>query len=105
MVGALLCEPGDPSCIAGVTFFNNVGYLGMCGHGTIGLITTLAYLNRITSGEYRIETPVGVVSARLHETGEVTFATLQSYGKAAKVNVNVPPYGPVLRDVACDANC
>ncbi len=53
MVGALLCEPGDPSCIAGVIFFNNVGYLGMCGHGTIGLITTLAYLNRITSGEYR----------------------------------------------------
>src|SRR5262249_53944692 len=57
MVGALLCEPSDPSCAAGVIFFNNVGYLGMCGHGTIGLMATLAYLNRITPGEYRIETP------------------------------------------------
>ena len=104
MVGALLCEPGDPSCIAGVIFFNNVGYLGMCGHGTIGLITTLAYLNRITSGEYRIETPVGVVSAHLHETGEVTVANVPSYRKAAKVSVNVPSYGEVVGDVAWGGN-
>src|SRR5436190_586769 len=53
MVGALLCEPADPSCSIGVIFFNNVGYLGMCGHGTIGLITTLAYLGRATPAEYR----------------------------------------------------
>jgi proline racemase len=32
MVGALLVEPQDSSCVAGVIFFNNVGYLGMCGH-------------------------------------------------------------------------
>lgn len=69
MVGALLCESTDPSCVAGVIYFNNVGYLGMCGHGTIGLMTTLAYLDRITPGEYRLETPVGIVSARLHESG------------------------------------
>ncbi len=104
MVGALLCEPGDPSCIAGVIYFNNVGYLGMCGHGTIGLITTLAYLNRITSGEYRIETPVGVVSAHLHETGEVTVANVPSYRKAAKVSVNVLSYGEVVGDVAWGGN-
>src|SRR5947209_2970558 len=59
MVGALLCEPVDASSAAGVIFFNNVGYLGMCGHGTIGLIATLAYLNRIQPGEHRIATPVG----------------------------------------------
>ena len=63
MVGALLCDPVDPTCAAGVIFFNNVGYLGMCGHGTIGLIVTLAYLGRIGPGEHRIETPVGTVSA------------------------------------------
>src|SRR5262245_54512053 len=34
MVGALLCPPADRSCVAGVIFFNNVGTLGMCGHGT-----------------------------------------------------------------------
>src|SRR5215472_207039 len=47
VVGGLLCEPLNPECVAGVIFFNNVGYLGMCGHGTIGLIATLSYMNRI----------------------------------------------------------
>src|SRR5216110_1316807 len=65
IIGALLCEPVDESCAAGAIFFNNVGALGMCGHGTIGLVVTLAYLGRITPGEHRIETPVGVVTANL----------------------------------------
>src|SRR5208283_3325050 len=66
MVGALLSDPVDPTCAAGVIFFNNVGYLGMCGHGTIGLVATLAYLKRIGPGEHKIETPVGEVSVVLH---------------------------------------
>src|ERR1051326_9171597 len=66
IVGAQLCEPSDPGCDAGVIFFNNVGYLGMCGHGTIGLMVTLAHMGRIKAGEHRIETPVGVVTATLH---------------------------------------
>ena len=69
IVGALLCEPVDPGCAAGVIFFNNVGYLGMCGHGTIGLVVTLAHLGRIAPGEHRIETPVGTVTTTLHEIG------------------------------------
>src|SRR5207248_1907776 len=62
LVGALLCEPTDPACVAGVIFFNNIGYIGMCGHGTIGLAVTLAHLGRIGPGTYRLETPVGVVA-------------------------------------------
>src|SRR5688500_941983 len=69
VVGALLCAPSDPSCAAGVIFFNNVGFLGMCGHGTIGLATTLAYIGSIRPGEHRIETPVGTVTARLLDDG------------------------------------
>src|SRR3954469_22063544 len=61
VVGALLCDPVDPACAAGVIFFNNVGTLGMCGHGTIGLVVTLAHLGRLRAGGCRIETPVGVV--------------------------------------------
>src|SRR3954470_6114749 len=61
LVGALLTEPTDPACCAGVIFFNNVGYLGMCGHGTIGVAVTLARLGRIGAGTHRLETPVGVV--------------------------------------------
>src|ERR1043165_6291907 len=74
MVGALLVTPADKSCVTGVIFFNNVGVLGMCGHGTIGLVATLAHLRRIKSGEHRIETCVGVVTATLHEDGSVSVA-------------------------------
>jgi 4-hydroxyproline epimerase len=104
MVGALLTEPVDPSCAAGVIFFNNVGYLGMCGHGTIGLISTLAYMERIKPGEHKIETPVGTVSALLHEGGEVTVSNVASYRTAANVVVDVPGYGEVVGDVAWGGN-
>ncbi|HJT71139.1 MAG TPA: proline racemase family protein [Terriglobales bacterium] len=104
VVGALLCEPHVPTCSAGVIFFNNVGYLGMCGHGTIGLIASLAYLGRIDPGEHRIESPVGVVTAILHENGEVTVNNVPSYRKAAKVAVDVPGLGVVRGDVAWGGN-
>jgi len=104
MVGALLCEPVDRSCAAGVIFFNNVGYLGMCGHGTIGLVATLSYLNRIQPGKHGIETPVGTVSAVLHPNGEVTVNNVASYRLASNVEVNVPNYGPVRGDIAWGGN-
>jgi 4-hydroxyproline epimerase len=104
MVGALLCDPVDPTCAAGVIFFNNVGYLGMCGHGTIGLIASLAYLGRIGPGEHRIETPVGTVGAVLHQSGEVTVNNVASYRTAANVEVEVPAYGKVKGDVAWGGN-
>lgn len=104
VVGALLCEPVDPTCAAGVIFFNNVGYLGMCGHGTIGLIVTLSYLGQIGPGEHRIETPVGIVTATLHESGEVTVSNVSCYRKAARVSVNVPGFGKVCGDVAWGGN-
>jgi 4-hydroxyproline epimerase len=104
MVGALLCEPVDPACAAGVIFFNNVGYLGMCGHGTIGLIATLSYMGRIAAGEHRVETPVGTVGAVLHPNGEVTVNNVPSYRSATKVTVKVPGFGEVCGDVAWGGN-
>jgi 4-hydroxyproline epimerase len=104
MVGALLCDPLDPACAAGVIFFNNVGYLGMCGHGTIGLVATLAYMKRVGPGEHKIETPVGTVSAVLHEGGEVTVNNVASYRSQANVAVDVPGYGEVRGDVAWGGN-
>ena len=89
MVGALLCEPTDPKCAAGVIFFNNVGYLGMCGHGTIGLVVTLAHIGRIGVGMHHIETPVGTVQAQLHENGEVTVNNVASYRSAANLALDV----------------
>jgi len=104
MVGALLCEPVDPVCAAGVIFFNNVGYLGMCVHGTIGLIATLSYLGRIGGGEHKIDTPVGTVSATLLETGEISVANVPSQRTAKCVAVHVPGYGTVRGDVAWGGN-
>jgi 4-hydroxyproline epimerase len=104
IVGALLCEPVDPACAAGVIFFNNVGYLGMCGHGTIGLVASLAHLKRIEPGEHRIETPVGAVGAILHESGEVTVNNVASYRAAADVEVDVHTYGKVRGDIAWGGN-
>lgn len=104
MVGALLCDPLDPSSAAGVIFFNNVGYLGMCGHGTIGLVSTLSFMKKIGPGEHRIETPVGTVSAILHSNGEVTVNNVASYRLAADVEVHVPRYGKTRGDVAWGGN-
>jgi len=104
MVGGLLCQPVDRRCIAGVIFFNNVGTLGMCGHGVMGLVVTLAYLDRIGPGMHRIETPVGLVTARLHESGEITVNNVCSYRTQRDVRIDVEGYGPMSGDVAWGGN-
>jgi 4-hydroxyproline epimerase len=104
VVGALLVEPVDTKCVTGVIFFNNVGYLGMCGHGMIGLIATLAHMGRIGPGQHHVETPVGVVTATLHPNGEVSVANVPSWRKRKAVTVDVPGIGPVTGDVAWGGN-
>lgn len=104
MVGALIVEPVDKTCVTGVIFFNNVGYLNMCGHGTIGLMVTLAHLGKIKPGKHRIETTVGVITATLHVNGEVSLSNVPSYRKAKGVSVEVPGIGAVRGDVAWGGN-
>lgn len=104
VVGALLCEPQDSSCAAGIIFFNNVGFLGMCGHGTIGLLVTLAYLRNLPPGLHWIETPVGKVTARLHPDLRVTVENVPSYRHAKDVAVEVPGHGRIVGDVAWGGN-
>ena len=104
IVGALLCEPVDPTAAAGVIFFNNVGYLGMCGHGTIGLIKTLEYLGQISAGTHRIETPAGTVEALLDNDGMVTVKNVPSHRYAENVAVDVDGFGTVVGDIAYGGN-
>jgi 4-hydroxyproline epimerase len=104
LVGALLCEPVDPSCVAGVIFFNNIGTLGMCGHGTIGVAVTLAHLSRIGSGRHRLETPVGIVTFEYHGHGRVTLENVPSYRTRKAVTVEVEGFGPIIGDVAWGGN-
>lgn len=104
LVGALLCTPVDPNACAGVIFFNNTGYLGMCGHGTIGLIASLAHLGRIGPGVHAVETPVGTVQATLHEDGSVSVRNVPSYRYRKDVALQVPGIGSVTGDIAWGGN-
>ncbi len=104
MVGAVLCPPVDPSSAAGVVFFNNVGTIGMCGHGTIGLAVTLGHLGRIGPGTHRLETPVGVVSFDYDGGNRATVENVPSYRHAKGVTVDVPGHGLVSGDVAWGGN-
>ncbi|MFZ1023543.1 MAG: proline racemase family protein [Thermoplasmata archaeon] len=103
-VGALLCDPEDIANATGAIFFDSAGYLGMCGHGTIGVISTLAYLRRIQPGAHTIETPVGVIQTRLHADGAVTFTNVASYRTRPSVSVVVPGFGAIVGDVAWGGN-
>tara|TARA_B100000586_G_C20104491_1_gene426611 strand:+ start:361 stop:1125 length:765 start_codon:yes stop_codon:yes gene_type:complete len=104
VVGALLCEPVDEACAAGVIFFNNTGYLNMCGHGAMGVAVTLAYLGRIGPGIHRLETPVGVVQVELLSPNEVAIENVPSYRHRAKVAIDVPGLGAVTGDIAWGGN-
>jgi 4-hydroxyproline epimerase len=104
LVGALLCPPVDPTCVAGVIFVNNVGYLGMCGHGTIGVAVTLGHLGRIDAGRHRLETPVGVVPFEYDGRNTATIDNVPSYRTASNVAVAVDGLGEVTGDVAWGGN-
>lgn len=104
LVGALYCKPVSPGATCGVIFFNNTGYLGMCGHGTIGLVASLQHLGLIQPGDHRIDTPVGPVSATLHEDGAVTVRNVPAYRYRQRVPVEVPGYGVVHGDIAWGGN-
>lgn len=104
VVGALLCAPVDPSCAAGLIFFNNVGYLGMCGHGTIGAAVTLAHMGRLGLGTHRFETPVGQVSVDLLGPNEVEIENVPSHRHRRDVALDVPGLGRVVGDVAWGGN-
>ena len=104
LVGALILEPTDPTAAAGVLYFNNAGFLGMCGHGTIGVLATLAYLGKIQPGRHKLETPVGVVEACLEDSTRATINNLPAYRIHAGITIDVPGYGAVTGDVAWGGN-
>jgi 4-hydroxyproline epimerase len=104
LVGAYLCEPTNPSCVAGVIFFNNVGYLGMCGHGTMGVAVTLAHMGRIRPGTHKLETPVGLVAFEYDGSNQIAIENVPSYRRAANVPVQVENLGIIRGDIAWGGN-
>ncbi|MBS1703521.1 MAG: proline racemase family protein [Armatimonadetes bacterium] len=104
VVGALLVPPSDPSCCTGVIFFNNVDTLGMCGHGTIGVVETLRHLGRIQSGTHKIETPVGVVEVKLDDDGNVWVTNVPAFVHQLGATVETPNYGTITGDIVWGGN-
>jgi 4-hydroxyproline epimerase len=104
LVGALLQKPVNPQSVAGIIFFNNVGYLGMCGHGLIGVVKTLAHLEQIEPGAHRFETPAGDVAAVLHDDHRVSITNVISYRFQAEVELDVPGEGVFRGDIAYGGN-
>ena len=104
MVGALLLPPRAAGSLVSVVFFNNVGYLGMCGHGTIGVVATLEHLGRVGPGSFGLDTPVGTVRVQLHGQGMVSINNVASYRHRAGVRLDVPGFGVVVGDVAWGGN-
>jgi 4-hydroxyproline epimerase len=104
LVGALLVKPHRADCDLGVIFFNNVGYLGMCGHGTIGLIASLNFAGELAPGTIKIDTPVGPVEAQLHADGQISVTNVVSYRSVHRLAVEVPGFGHVIGDVAWGGN-
>ncbi|WEN15026.1 proline racemase family protein [Rhodanobacter sp. AS-Z3] len=104
MVGALLRPPVQAGSCTGVIFFNNVGYLGMCGHGSIGVVRTLMHMGRIGPGRHFLDTPVGTVGVELQADGRVAIDNVESYRHAANVSVSVRGHGTVRGDIAWGGN-
>lgn len=102
-VGALLVPSTDPECCTGVIFFTTVGTLGMCGHGTIGVVETLRHLGKIEPGEHKIETPVGVIQVRLEPDGTVWVTNVPSFSQG-EVCVETEGYGTICGDVVWGGN-
>jgi 4-hydroxyproline epimerase len=100
----MLVRPHRADCDFGVIYFNNVGYLGMCGHGTIGLIASLKFAGKLATGAFKIDTPVGAVDVQLHADGRVSVANVVSYRSHARIAVEVPGIGRVAGDVAWGGN-
>jgi len=104
LVGALLCPPTDPECASGVIFFNNAGFLGMCGHGSIGVAVTLAHLGRMRTPQLKLETPVGIVALEMHGPNEVSLQNVPSFVHLANVSISIEGYPPLRGDVGWGGN-
>ena len=104
LIGAVLTPPVNPDSAAGIVFFNNAGYLGMCGHGTIGVVETLRFLGKISEPTLRLDTPAGTVSATIQDNGDVSLANVFSYVHLSGIRLQVDRFGEVHGDVAYGGN-
>ncbi len=112
IVLAWLLPPCDPSAHLGVVFANDAGYLGMCGHGAIGVATVavqeglVAVQEPVT--EVRLDTPAGTVTCRVAVADgrprSATITNVPSFLFRQRAIVDVHGFGKVAADIAYGGN-
>jgi len=111
MIGAVLLPAARKEADFGVFYLDMEGCNNMCGHGTIGVCTTLIKIGWIPTSEPEtkvvLDTPAGLVTTRVHiENGDVLSACLinvVSFLSAENVSISVPS-GKISVDVAFGGN-
>ncbi|QVQ53464.1 proline racemase family protein [Spiractinospora alimapuensis] len=112
MSGAILQPPSRPDADWGVIYIEVSGCLPMCGHGTIGVATVLVETGMVEVTEpvteVRLDTPAGLVTARVSVTDgraeSVTIRNVASFSVAHDATVRVPGIGDVRYDMAYGGN-
>ena len=112
IIVAAITDPVNEDSDIGVLFMDSLGFEGMCGHGTIGIVTTLIETGQITPvhpyTEVRLDTVTGSVYARAavdHEGNvkEVTLRNVPSFVYMQDTQVNFDG-GKVLTDIVYGGN-
>ena len=111
IVAAFLIPPVSLGCSYGVIFANNIGYLGMCGHGLIGVATTLIELGYMVKNEGEniicFDTSEGIVEARVFvDRGNVSQVTIRNvpsfvYEENVQMFLSI---GPIVGDIVYGGN-
>jgi 4-hydroxyproline epimerase len=111
MVAAILYPPTRADCDVGMIFVETTGSMPMCGHGTIGAVTTIIehglYPPR-TPGIMRLDTPAGLVEAHYTQNGpnveNVRLTNVPSFLYARNLEVEVAGLGLLTVDLAYGGN-
>ncbi|MEM9106494.1 MAG: 4-hydroxyproline epimerase [Pseudomonadota bacterium] len=111
MSGSILYPPTRDDCDVGVLFIETSGCLPMCGHGTIGTVTTAIEHGLVTPktpGELRLDTPAGLVVAEYRQEGrfveEVRLTNVPSFLYREGLTAVVDGLGELRVDVAYGGN-
>ncbi|BBU32627.1 hydroxyproline-2-epimerase (plasmid) [Burkholderia sp. THE68] len=111
MSGSILYPPTRPDCDLAILFIEVSGCLPMCGHGTIGTVTTAIEHGLVRPrepGVLRLDTPAGLVVARYRMNGEhvdsVQLVNVPSFLHSRDLSVEVEGLGEIQFDVAYGGN-
>ena len=105
MFGAVITEPSSPDADIGVFFMDSGGYLDMCGHGSIGVVTAvlesgiIALSNPPDTKEKNItlDTPAGLIEARAHlRDGRCEWVSIRNQPAFWHSQVRLPISGTEL---------